>query len=257
MANYSLSNAWDYARRRLTLLEQYLDPITHRRLSSLGLGKGWRCLEVGGGGGSVARWLSAEVGADGRVVGTDIDPRFLEEIREPNFEAWKHDIAIDDLPTGEFDLVHTRWVLQHLADPEVAIRRMIGALRPGGWLLVEGMDFFPIHTAPSQLYIDLMVGLAGVIASSGGNDFGGRALPAIVANQGLSNVEAEGDFAVLNAGSPMAEFFRLSALQVRDGIVGSGAVSAAQFDAAIALLGDPGFWAFGPGGVAVRGQRPR
>jgi hypothetical protein len=49
-ANYSLSNAWDYARRRLTLLEQYLDPITHRRPSSLGLGKGWDCLEVGGGG---------------------------------------------------------------------------------------------------------------------------------------------------------------------------------------------------------------
>jgi ubiquinone/menaquinone biosynthesis C-methylase UbiE len=142
MANYSLSNAWENARRRLTLLEQYLDPITHRRLSSLGLGKGWHCLEVGGGGGSVARWLSAQVGADGRVVGTDIDPRFLEEIREPNFEAWKHDIAIDDLPTGEFDLVHTRWVPQHLADPEAAIRRMIAALRPGGWLLVEGMDSF-------------------------------------------------------------------------------------------------------------------
>jgi len=257
MANYSLSNAWDYARRRLTLLEQYLDPITHRRLSSLGLGKGWHCLEIGGGAGSVARWLSAQVGADGRVVGTDIDPRFLEEFRESNFEALKHDIVIDDLPVGEFDLVHTRWVLQHLADPEAAIRRMINALRPGGWLLVEGMDFFPIHTAPSQLYVDLMVGLAGVIASSGGNDFGGRALPAMVAKQGLANVQAEGDFAVLNAGSPMAEFFRLSALQVRDGIVSSGALPAAQFDAAITLLGDPGFWAFGPGGVAVRGQKPR
>ena len=156
MANYSLSNAWDQARRRLALLEQYLDPITDRRLSSLGLSKGWHCLEVGGGGGSVARWLSDQVGADGRVVGTDIDPRFLEEIREPNFEAWKHDIAVDDLPTGEFDLVHTRWVLQHLEDPEAAIRRMIAALRPGGWLLVEEMDFFPIHTASSQLYIALI-----------------------------------------------------------------------------------------------------
>jgi Methyltransferase domain len=74
-------------------------------------------LEVGGGGGSVACWLSAQVGAQGRVVATDIDARFLNEIHEPNFEVWKHDIAVDDLPTGEFDLVHTRWVLQHLADP--------------------------------------------------------------------------------------------------------------------------------------------
>jgi hypothetical protein len=77
-----------------------------------------------------------------------------------------------------------------------------------------------------------------------------------VAKQGLTDVQAEGDFAILNDGSPMAEFFRLSVLQVRDRIVGSGGVSAAQFDAGIALLGDPGFWAFGPGGVAVKGQKP-
>jgi hypothetical protein len=32
MAKYALDNAWDRARRRLTLLEQRLDPITQRRL---------------------------------------------------------------------------------------------------------------------------------------------------------------------------------------------------------------------------------
>jgi hypothetical protein len=153
--------------------------------------------------------------------------------------------------------VHTRWVLQHLADPEASIQRMIAAVQPGGWLLVEGMDFFPIHTSFSQLYIDLMVGLSSVIASSGGNDFGGRALPAMVAKQGLADLQTEGDFAILNAGHPMAEFLRLSTLQLRERIVGSGAVSAAQFDAANALFADPGFWAFGPGCVAVRGQKPR
>jgi hypothetical protein len=90
--------------------------------------------------------------------------------------------------------VHTRWVLQHLADPEASIQRMIAAVQPGGWLLVEGMDFFPIHTSFSQLYIDLMVGLSSVIGSSGGNDFGGRALPAMVAKQGLADVQTEGGF---------------------------------------------------------------
>ena len=84
-------------------------------------------------------------------MATDIDTRFLDEIRAPNFEAWKRDINAEGLPAGEFDLVHTRWVRQHLADPEAAIERMIAALRPGGWLLVEGVDFFPIHTACSQL----------------------------------------------------------------------------------------------------------
>ena len=117
-------------------------------------------------------------------------------------------------------------------------------------------DFFPIYTASSRLYIDLIVGLANVIASAGGNDFAGRTLPAIVAKKGLTDMQAEGDFAILNGGSPMAEFFRLSVLQLRDRIISSSAVSAAQFDAATALLEDPSFWAFGPGGVAVRGQKP-
>jgi hypothetical protein len=78
----------------------------------------------------------------------------------------------------------------------------------------------------------------------------------MVAKQGLADVQAEGDFAILNAGHPMAEFLRLSTLQLRDRIIGSGAVPASQFDAANALFSDPGFWTFGPGGVAVRGQKP-
>ena len=77
MTGYSLDNTWDHARRRLALLENELDPITHRRLSATGLGSGWRCLEVGGGGGSVARWLSEQVGIAGYVLATDIEPALL------------------------------------------------------------------------------------------------------------------------------------------------------------------------------------
>ncbi len=51
MTEYSLDNTWGQAGRRLALLENQLDPISHRRLRTTGLGEGWRCLEVGGGGG--------------------------------------------------------------------------------------------------------------------------------------------------------------------------------------------------------------
>jgi len=56
-------------------------PAMAVNLSSLGVDKRWHCLEVCGGAGLVWRWLSAKFGADGRVVGTDIDPRFLQEPR--------------------------------------------------------------------------------------------------------------------------------------------------------------------------------
>ena len=157
MADYALDNSWDRARRRLSLLEQYLDPITKRRITALGIPPGSQCLEVGAGGGSVAAWLCEQVGPTGRVVATDVNIQLLERIKLSNFEAIKHDITVDSPPENGFDFVHSRWLLHHLPRPDVAIRRMIEALRPGGWLLLEEVDFFPVHTSTSQLYVDFMV----------------------------------------------------------------------------------------------------
>jgi ubiquinone/menaquinone biosynthesis C-methylase UbiE len=141
-----------------------------RRIDGLGLQQGWRCLEVGGGGGSVAAWLCERVGPAGSVVATDINTRLLEGIELPNFEARRHDITCDSLPDGEFDFVHIRWLLHHLPEPERAIRRMIGALRPGGWLLLEEVDFFPVYTSPSRVYVDFMVALVNTVVSASGRD---------------------------------------------------------------------------------------
>src|SRR5438034_3794011 len=46
-------------RQRLRALSDIYDPDTIRHLEDLGVGTGWRCLEVGAGEGSIARWLSA------------------------------------------------------------------------------------------------------------------------------------------------------------------------------------------------------
>jgi len=258
MGGYRLDNAWDQARQRLALLEGLLDPISQRRLSALGVSDGWRCLEVGGGGGSLTRWLCGRVGPTGRVTATDIDPRFLEEIEEPNLEVRRHDITVEDLPAGQFDLAHTRWLLHHLPDPERVVARMIAALRPGGWLLLEEVDFFPVHASTSRLYTDFMVRLTEtVMAASGRDGFWARALPALVTDQGLDEVDTDGDLAILRGGSPWARFLQLSARQVRDKVVsGSGTMTAERFDAALALLDDPTFWAFAGAGIAVWGRRP-
>ncbi len=49
MGDYALDNAWNRTQRRLSLLEQQLDPMTQQRMLKLGVTKGWRCLEVAGG----------------------------------------------------------------------------------------------------------------------------------------------------------------------------------------------------------------
>ena len=257
MAGYALDNSWHMAKRRLSLLEQHLDPMTKRRMTMLGIRHGARCLEVGAGGGSVAAWLCEQVGSTGRVVATDINIELLQDIKRTNLEAIRHDITVDSPPGGGFDFVHARWLLHHLPEPEPAIRRMINALHPGGWLLLEEPDFFPVLTSTSRLYIDFIVAFTdNVVKASGRDAFWARALPGLVAGVGLQSVGGEGDFPVLQGGSTVAELYSLSAQQIRERIIASGALSADRLDEAIELLKSPDFWAFGGGGVAVWGQRP-
>lgn len=124
-------------RRRLELLEQCLDPITTRSLDAIGVEPGWRCLEVGGGGGSVTRMLCERVGPAGRVAAVDLDTRFLEEIRHENLDVFRQDVVAEGLPGTGFDLIHTRMLLVHLPTREKFLEELVAALRPGGWLLVE------------------------------------------------------------------------------------------------------------------------
>jgi SAM-dependent methyltransferase len=256
MSGYALDNSWEKAKRRLALLEQYLDPMTKRRLGALGVREGSRCLEVGAGGGSIALWLSEEVGASGSVVATDINVALLQELSRPNLENRQHDI-LKEPPEGLFDVVHCRWLLHHLPTPDVAIEHMVRALRPGGWLLLEEVDFFPVHASESSDYRDFMVALTDTVVKASGRDcFWARALPRIVAETGLVQIGGEGDFSLLRGGSPVAEFFTLTAEQMRDRMLESGALTADKLDRALRLLASPDFWAFGGGGVSVWGQRP-
>jgi len=125
MAGYARDNSWEKAKRRLALLEYYLDPKTKRQALSLGVGDGWRCLDVGAGGGSIALWLSEQVGANGKVIATDINTALLQSIERPNLKLLRHDILSGPPPEVNFDLVHSRWILHHLPKPEIALKHMI------------------------------------------------------------------------------------------------------------------------------------
>jgi ubiquinone/menaquinone biosynthesis C-methylase UbiE len=114
---------WDNSAKseiaqRFKSLETIYDPITFRHLKDLGISEGWECLEVGGGGGSVSRWLSDKVGSKGRVLITDINPIFLTEMGSKlgNTSVLQHDITNESgIPKRAFDLAHARLVLIHLA----------------------------------------------------------------------------------------------------------------------------------------------
>ena len=139
--DYAFPHSGEDESRRLELLEQRLDPLTKRRIGSLEVSKGTRCLEIGGGRGLITRWLSGLVGPTGRVIATDLQMGFLSRIDAPNVEVLRHDIRTDAFPPASFDLIHTRAVLMHISPSVDLLQRIVTWLAPGGWLLLEEPDF--------------------------------------------------------------------------------------------------------------------
>lgn len=256
LATYGWDNGWSEARRRLDLLEQTWDPQTRDSLRDVGLQAGWRCLEIGGGGGSVVRWLCDAVGPQGRVVTVDLDTRFLEVIDAPNLDVFKADVMSEGLPDGLFDLVHTRAVLMHIPARDRLLAEIVARLRPAGALLLEEFDFHSMGASPSPAYGAFGFDAADISRRTVGMDTTwARHLPLRLSVLGLCDIRARITTSLFRGGSPEAELYRLSWIQVQDSLLGGG-MPKEVFNEAIALLEDETQWLPSPARVTVSGRLP-
>jgi 2-polyprenyl-3-methyl-5-hydroxy-6-metoxy-1,4-benzoquinol methylase len=215
----------DSESARLALLEQRYDGPTFRRLDAVGIAAGSRCLEVGAGRGSVARWLSAGVGATGHVVAADLDCRFLTGL-PGNVEVRTLDIRDAELEPASYDLVHCRGLLMHLADPVAALRTMLAALRPGGVLLAEEADFglltYSGHPDAARATADAHRAFAALASAKVMDAYLGRALPGLLTEAGLELLGAEVDSRVARFGEPDFEVQRLTVVGTGPSLVAAG-----------------------------------
>jgi SAM-dependent methyltransferase len=233
---YLFDNRASQAGRRFDSLADLFNPVTFRHLDALGIAAGWRCWEVGVGGPSVPEWLSSRVGPSGHVLATDIDVSWTEQLAGGNVEVRQHDVAAEDAPQGAFDLVHARLVLIHVPEREVALERMAGALRPGGWLLIE--DFDPamqplacvdVVGLEQQLANKIRAGVRVLLAQRGADLEFGRRLPRLLRRAGLVEVAADAFMPLaLPAG---AELEKANVNQVRAGLIAGGHATAEEIDA--------------------------
>ena len=259
-STYLLHNSGEEAPARFAALSALFDPGTIRHLRDRGVAPGWRCLEVGGGSGSIASWLADRVGPTGHVLVTDIDPRFLESLQLPNLEVRRHDIASDPLPKAAFDLVHARLVLLHLPEREKALARMIEALKPGGWLIDEEYDSTSMPpdpaVSPGEVFLKAQVAVTRLLEDRGVDRRLGRLLFGRLRAHGLVSVGAEGRVFMLQGGSPVVSLMRANYEQLRDGMIDAHYITPQELDADVARLDDPDFMA--PSGIlwAAWGRRP-
>lgn len=256
---YAIDPAWTRERERLSMLESVLDPGSIRHLERLGVSEGWSCLDVGAGGGSIAEWLCRRVGGTGQVLATDLDTRFLDALEYPNLEVIRHDVRTEELPNAAFDLVHARALLVHLADRDLALRHLVRALKPGGWLLVEEPDYVSIVADPRFAGADRVakyVAAALQFLGAAGFDHGyGRRLFGDVRAAGLDEVDAEGRVGMAWVDTPEHEFNRLTFAQLRDRLISANLLTDAEATEIVTALDDRDFLQMGPIWMAVWGRK--
>ena len=183
-------------RDRLRVLSRVVQPTTAQLLARVGVASGWRCLDVGCGGGDVTVQL-AELAHPATVIGIDIDGPQLEIARREanaagrtNVEFHAIDAATSDEEIAErFDLVYARFLLTHLPEPATALGAMVNVLRPGGVLAVEDIDISGQFCHPPSAAFDrFTTWYTAAHRARGGDPMIGRRLPRMLLDAGVDDV---------------------------------------------------------------------
>jgi hypothetical protein len=207
------------------------------------------------------------VGAAGKVVATDLDTRFLDALDEPNLEALRHDITTDELPEQHFDLIHSRLVLEHLPERDAALKRIVAALKPGGWVVIEDLDWHAVLATPPRLFcypatdlpqsVRVWRAALDALQEAGYDAEYGFRLPGELQALDLEDVGGDLRARIIPGGSPPTAAFRLTLEHLRATLVSSGALTDREIDREIARLDDPTMLLARPSVmVAAWGRRP-
>jgi SAM-dependent methyltransferase len=170
-------------------------------LGRLGLEGGWYCVDVGAGGGDVSVALAEMVGQNGRVYAVDSDPLARDVVaRAAAAAAQAQIIALtqdgEDLLLPEpVDLAFCRFLLLHVHDPVVVVRRMAAVVKPGGWVVAQE----PITSAGR-------IGGAPLSMPDARHQDIGALLPSLMRDAGLDVIDAWGESPAGVGPGPVAQY---------------------------------------------------
>jgi SAM-dependent methyltransferase len=151
---------------RLKLQSRVWEPTGRRLLGEIGDGHGARAIDIGCGVVGWLRVLSEWVGADGQVVGTDVDDAMLAVASEfvaeeglGNVKLVKDDLFATSLEPASFDLVHARYEITPLGRRPEQMTTYLQLVRPGGTVVLEDPDVASWHFNPPAPALEKLITL--------------------------------------------------------------------------------------------------
>lgn len=197
MQEYSIKGG-EQGAKRLDILFKTLEVSTKEFLDGAQIKQDIQCLDLGCGNGGVTFLLAELIGQKGHVLGLDFDEKNIQiatklalnkNIENASFQCFD---VYELTKENEVDLIYTRFLLSHLADPEKVLNRAFEALRPGGIILVEDTDFTGHFSHPKSEYFDHYVSLyQQLLEKRGGNANRGQELVGMLKNAGFTDIEFE------------------------------------------------------------------
>jgi SAM-dependent methyltransferase len=223
---------------RLRIQAEGMAPDTLTMLDRIGVGPGWRCLDIGCGPGGITGLLSGRVGPGGRVVGLDMDERFLAHARASapaNVEFRRGDAYGCDLPAASFNLVHMRFVASTAGDPERLLREAVRLTRTGGVVALQEPDGSTLNCHPPHPAWDrLKDALLGAFAGVGADLTLARRLYALARQAGLADVQYRPFLIGVRASDPMVDYLPSTVESLRATVLRLGLLSDAELLTALA-----------------------
>jgi len=206
------------------------------------------------------------VGSNGSVVASDLDTRFLEVLHQPNMDVRRQDLDVDEFPEDEFDVIHGRSVTHNLKDPARTVQRLAAAVKPGGWLLLEDVDWSSTLGQPDGMivhpdearpgFVKIWRAVCDLLRKGGYNFDVARQLPSLLVGNGLVDVGAEVRASLAWGGSPATGSAITMIERFADDLIATADIAEEEIDAAVAMLNDPSAAVLRPAMAAAWGRKP-
>jgi SAM-dependent methyltransferase len=256
MAEYRLPHDLKGERQRLKLMSALLDPMERAQIERLGVRSGWRCLELGAGNGSIARFLAGIVAPSGSVVASDIDVRYMADLDVPCLEVRRLDVIEDAIENKAYDFVVARALLHHLPTRRTALRRMIEAVKPGGAFLSIEPDMLPCTAAEPGSMRAFWQAWLKWSEQSGIDYFVGRRITAWLDGLGMEGVAGEGDTMHFNGGSDWATYWTSTVRELAPSLMNSSNMTEKMLEDFYSLYADQHYWTSVITFTATSGRKP-